>query len=77
MVSFSIYSSSVNDIIAMSSQSFYATNDSYYSNYYLKILEFLLGLSFSNVVYYSPFEVKVVATGYGLLNGIDISVDGK
>lgn len=67
----------VNDIIAMSSQSFYATNDSYYSNYYLKILEFLLGLSFSNVVYYSPFEVKVVATGYGLLNGIDISVDGK
>ncbi|XP_051872177.1 serum paraoxonase/arylesterase 2-like [Pristis pectinata] len=68
---------SVNDIIAVSSQSFYATNDHYYSSTYLRILEDCFGFQWGNVVYYSPTEVKQVATGYGFPNGIDISTDGK
>lgn len=67
----------VNDIIAVGSQSFYATNDHYYSNFYLRIFEFLFGYSWGSVVYYSPTEVKEVAKGLSFPNGLDISLDGK
>lgn len=36
-----------------------------------------LGLSWSNVVYYSPDKVQVLAEGFDFANGIGISPNGK
>lgn len=68
---------SVNDIVAMGPDSFYATNDHYFSDFILMFLEMFLGLTWSNVVYYSPKEVKEVAAGFYSANGINISPDKK
>ncbi|XP_078094034.1 serum paraoxonase/arylesterase 2-like isoform X2 [Mustelus asterias] len=68
---------SVNDIVALSPDSFYATNDHYFSHESLKILELVLGFSWCTVIYYSPSEVKEVATGFRIANGINISPDRK
>lgn len=68
----------MNDIVAVGVDSFYATNDHYYNHEILKAyLEPLLGLPRSNVVYYSPKEVKVVSEGYYMANGINISPDKR
>uniref|UniRef100_A0A8C3E542 Paraoxonase n=1 Tax=Corvus moneduloides TaxID=1196302 RepID=A0A8C3E542_CORMO len=68
---------SVNDIVAVGPDSFYATNDHYFSDFLLMFLEMFLGLTWSNVVYYSPKEVKEVASGFYSANGINISPDRK
>nr|XP_046255634.1 serum paraoxonase/arylesterase 2-like [Scatophagus argus] len=69
---------SVNDIVAVGIDSFYATNDHYFKNAFLKgFVEFLLGQPWCNVVYYSPEEVKVVSEGYYMANGINISPDKR
>ncbi|XP_008577498.1 PREDICTED: serum paraoxonase/arylesterase 2 isoform X1 [Galeopterus variegatus] len=68
---------SVNDIIAVGPAHFYATNDHYFSDPFLKYLETYLSLHWANVVYYSPNEVKVVAEGFDSANGINISPDKK
>ncbi|KAM6134495.1 serum paraoxonase/arylesterase 2 isoform 1-T3 [Pterocles gutturalis] len=68
---------SVNDIVAMGPDSFYATNDHYFSDFPLLFLEMFLGLTWTNVVYYSPKEVKEVAAGFYSANGINISPDRK
>lgn len=67
----------MNDIVAMGPDSFYATNDHYFSDFLLMFLEMFLGLTWSNVVYYSPKEVKEVASGFYSANGINISPDRK
>ncbi|KAH1176606.1 serum paraoxonase/arylesterase 2-like [Mauremys mutica] len=69
--------SSVNDIVALGPDHFYATNDHYFSDSILMFLELFLGLSWTNVVYYSPTEVKEVASGFYSANGINISPDKK
>ncbi|XP_053121028.1 serum paraoxonase/arylesterase 2-like isoform X2 [Hemicordylus capensis] len=68
---------SVNDIVALSPDSFYATNDHYFTELILMLLEMFLGLTWTNVVYYSPKEVKEVAKGFYSANGINMSPDGK
>lgn len=68
---------SVNDIVAVGVDSFYATNDGYFTNHILKILEPLLSLTWCDVVYYSPKEVKSVSGGYPSANGINISPDKR
>ncbi|XP_062363917.1 serum paraoxonase/arylesterase 2 isoform X1 [Cinclus cinclus] len=68
---------SVNDIVAVGPDSFYATNDHYFTDFLLMFLEMFLGLTWSNVVYYSPKEVKEVASGFYSANGINISPDRK
>nr|XP_040021238.1 serum paraoxonase/arylesterase 2-like [Gasterosteus aculeatus aculeatus] len=69
---------SVNDIVAVGLESFYATNDHYFNHEMLKVwVEFLLGQPWTNVVYYSPEEVKVVSEGYYFANGINISPNKK
>lgn len=68
---------SLNDIVAVGPEHFYATNDHYFVDPYLSYWELYLGLSWSYVVYYSPNEVKVVADGFDFANGINISPDGK
>ncbi|KAM4601061.1 serum paraoxonase/arylesterase 2-like [Polymixia lowei] len=68
---------SVNDIVAVGKESFYATNDRYFTHEYLRLVNFLLSQPWSNVVYYSPEEVKVVSEGYYFANGINISPDKR
>ncbi|KAF7484671.1 Hypothetical predicted protein [Marmota monax] len=68
---------SVNDIVAIGPRHFYATNDHYFSDPFLKYLETYVNLHWANVVYYSPNEVKVVADGFDSANGINISPDKK
>lgn len=69
---------SVNDIVAVGPDSFYATNDRYYPHEILKgFVEPLLAQPWTNVVYYSPEEVKVVSEGYYMANGINISPDKR
>ncbi|KAG8535599.1 hypothetical protein GDO81_028188, partial [Engystomops pustulosus] len=68
---------SVNDIVAVGPESFYATNDFYFSHLYLKYVELFLGTSWTGVVYYSPGDVRHVATGFYSANGINISKDKK
>ncbi|XP_029959663.1 serum paraoxonase/arylesterase 2-like [Salarias fasciatus] len=69
---------SVNDIVAVGVDSFYATNDHYFAQEFLKaMVEPLLCQPWSNVVYYSPNEVKVAADGFYCANGINLSPDKK
>ncbi|KAM9309619.1 serum paraoxonase/arylesterase 2-like [Pholidichthys leucotaenia] len=68
---------SVNDIVAVGVDSFYATNDFYFSHQTLHFVELLLAEPWSNVVYYSPKKVKVVSEGYYMANGINISPDKR
>ncbi|XP_012503195.1 PREDICTED: serum paraoxonase/arylesterase 1 isoform X2 [Propithecus coquereli] len=68
---------SVNDVVAVGPEHFYATNDHYFVHPYLRSWEFYLGLSWSYVVYYTPDEAGVVAEGFDFANGISISPDGK
>lgn len=70
-------SCSVNDIVAIGAETFYATNDHYFSNGILKTFQLLLFLPWCTVVYYSPEEVKVVAEGFYMANGINISPDKR
>ncbi|XP_004443917.1 PREDICTED: serum paraoxonase/arylesterase 1-like [Ceratotherium simum simum] len=67
----------MNDIVAVGPEHFYATNDHYFVDPYLKSWEVYLGLAWSYVVYYSPNDVQVVADGFDFANGINISPDGK
>ncbi|XP_073485681.1 serum paraoxonase/arylesterase 2-like [Aquarana catesbeiana] len=68
---------SVNEIVAVGPESFYATNDHYSHSTHMKFLEGFLGLKWTNVVYYSPGDVREVASGFYSANGIAISNDRK
>ncbi|XP_077158656.1 serum paraoxonase/arylesterase 2-like [Paroedura picta] len=68
---------SVNDIVALSPDSFYATNDHYFPEMPLMFLEMFLSLTWTNVIYYSPNEVREVASGFYSANGINSSPDGQ
>ncbi|XP_021510837.1 serum paraoxonase/lactonase 3 isoform X1 [Meriones unguiculatus] len=68
---------SVNDIVVLGPEQFYATRDHYFTNYFLVLLEMILDLHWSYVLFYSPREVKVVAPGFSSANGITISLDQK
>lgn len=69
--------SSVNDIVAVGVESFYATNDHYFTQHTLQQVEPLLGLAWCTVVFYSPQQVRVVSEGFSSANGINISPDKK
>lgn len=68
---------SVNDVLAVGTESFYATNHAAFPNQALQFLVFLLGLPWCDVVYYSPEEVRVAASGIMSGNGINISPDRR
>ncbi|CAN9514338.1 unnamed protein product [Ophioblennius macclurei] len=69
---------SVNDIVAVGVDRFYATNDHYFSQEFLRTyVEPFLARPWCDVVYYSPEEVKVVSEGYYMANGINVSPDGR
>ncbi|XP_063308510.1 serum paraoxonase/arylesterase 2-like [Pelobates fuscus] len=67
----------VNNIVALGPESFYATNDYYFSDFTVRHLELFFGLGWTNVVYYSPSEVRQVASGFYSANGIAMSTDKK
>ncbi|NP_001080649.1 serum paraoxonase/arylesterase 2 [Xenopus laevis] len=68
---------SANDIVAVGPESFYTTNDLYFTDFTMRQLEIFLGIAWSNVIYYSPTEVKQVSSGYYYANGIAMSTDNK
>lgn len=68
---------SVNDIVAVGPESFYATNDHYFINGIVKLLEPVLTLEWCDVIYYSPETVQSVAGGFSSANGINISPDKR
>ncbi|XP_028983843.1 serum paraoxonase/arylesterase 2-like isoform X2 [Betta splendens] len=68
---------SVNDIVAVGAQSFYATNDHSFPSEALHALGLLLGLAWCDVVFYSPEEVAVAASGFLSSNGINASPDKR
>lgn len=68
---------SVNDIVALGLETFYATNDHFFANPLLRQLGILLLQPWCTVIYYSPKEVKVVADIFYSANGINISPDNK
>ncbi|XP_034084131.1 LOW QUALITY PROTEIN: serum paraoxonase/arylesterase 2-like [Gymnodraco acuticeps] len=72
-----IVSFSVNDILAVGKESFYATNDHYFASDVLHFLTLILDYPMCEVVYYSPEEVRVAANGFLSANGINISPDKR
>ncbi|XP_034552792.1 serum paraoxonase/arylesterase 2-like isoform X2 [Notolabrus celidotus] len=68
---------SVNDIVAVGVESFYATNDHSFPNDVLHFLTIVLGFPWCDVVYYSPKEVRVAANSFMSANGINISPDKR
>ncbi|XP_037692645.1 serum paraoxonase/lactonase 3 isoform X1 [Choloepus didactylus] len=68
---------SVNDIVVLGPEQFYATRDRYFTTFFLLILEMILDLRWKYVLFYSPKEVKVVAKGFSSANGITVSLDKK
>ncbi|XP_037310733.1 serum paraoxonase/arylesterase 2-like isoform X1 [Pungitius pungitius] len=68
---------SVNDVVAVGVESFYATNYQAFSYDVLNTVTVLLGFSWCDVVYYSPSEVRVAADGIMSANGINISPDKR
>lgn len=67
----------MNDVLAVGVDSFYATNDHSFASDFLHIITVILGLPWCEVVYYSPTEVKVAATGIMAANGINMSPDKR
>ncbi|XP_010882907.1 serum paraoxonase/arylesterase 2-like [Esox lucius] len=68
---------SVNDIVAVGEESFYATNDHSYPSEVLHWLTVFLGLPWARVVYYSPEAVKEVGDGFMSANGVNMSPDKR
>ncbi|KAM6200983.1 serum paraoxonase/lactonase 3 [Rhynchocyon petersi] len=68
---------SVNDIVVLGPEMFYATRDHYFTNHFLSLLEMFLDLHWTYVLFYSPQEVKIVAPGFSSANGITISQDHR
>ncbi|XP_005550231.2 serum paraoxonase/lactonase 3 isoform X1 [Macaca fascicularis] len=68
---------SVNDIVVLGPEQFYATRDHYFTNPFLSLFEMILDLRWTYVLFYSPREVKVVAKGFCSANGIAVSADQK
>ena len=62
----------------MGPESFYVTNWVYFTNPLLSQLENLvLQLHWSNLVYYNNGEVKIVADGFMMANGVNMSPDNR
>ncbi|KAM9077556.1 LOW QUALITY PROTEIN: serum paraoxonase/arylesterase 1 [Megaptera novaeangliae] len=66
----------LNGIVGVGPEHFCAINDHCFVDPYLRSWELYLGPAWSFVVYYSPNEVRVVASGFDF-GGINISPDGK
>lgn len=68
---------SLNDVVAVGAESFYATNHRFFLNDALHMLTVILGLPLCDVVFYSPEDVRVATSGITASNGINISLDKR
>ncbi len=66
---------SPNNIVAMSADTFYVTNDVRFGR--LAVLEVYLNLPTGTVAYYDGNEAAIVAYGFVMANGINRSKNGK
>lgn len=72
----SIYS--VNDIVAVGPESFYYTNDRYYTHSKLgKRIEHYGDFAWSTIGFYDGKQDMIVKSGFKFANGINISPDGR
>jgi len=68
---------SPNDLVAVGPDRFYVSNDHRYDSDIMKVIEDILQLRRSNVVYYDGSRFTEVASGIGYANGLNVSADGK
>ncbi|MEX0643769.1 MAG: SMP-30/gluconolactonase/LRE family protein, partial [Parvularculaceae bacterium] len=68
---------SPNDVLAVGSRQFYATNDRGYDGGLLGLLEGYLALPFASAVYYDGAEGRIIKKGLVYANGINMSADGS
>ncbi|XP_070532152.1 serum paraoxonase/arylesterase 1-like [Ptychodera flava] len=71
------YIYSVNDIVAVGHNSFYYTNDKYFTSPAGKTIELFGLLTWGTVGFYDGTQDRLVAEGYGIPNGLNISPDGR
>ena len=62
---------SPNDIVLLDEETFYFTNDHIYKNGFMRFIEEILGLPFSNVIFYDGKKFKEAAKGISYANGIN------
>jgi len=67
---------SLNDVVAVGPDSFYATNDHASKNGLHQLVSNVLLLRNTNVVYHDGAAARVAADRFGLANGINASADG-
>ncbi|XP_072181032.1 serum paraoxonase/arylesterase 1-like [Diadema setosum] len=65
-----------NDLVLVGEDRFYVTNDGYFPKP-VDNLELILGLKVGSVAYYDAGEARIMKTGIGLANGINLSPDKK
>lgn len=58
-------------------ESFYVTNDLYFSNYILKQIEAYYPFKLGSIAFYNGEAAKIVADNMAFANGIDIDKTGK
>ncbi|XP_019633422.1 PREDICTED: serum paraoxonase/arylesterase 2-like [Branchiostoma belcheri] len=68
---------SVNDVVAMGTDAFFATNDHYCRAPWAKKLERFLGPAWSNVVYYNGSVASVAADGFSVANSVVTPPSGE
>ncbi|XP_070532141.1 serum paraoxonase/arylesterase 1-like [Ptychodera flava] len=70
---------SVNDLVAVGPETFYYTNDLYFTKPYpLAVkMEIYSGLSWGNIGYYSNGKDTIISSGHRFPNGINVSPNGK
>lgn len=68
---------SPNDLVAVGSEAFYATNDHGASTDSGKMIDDLLLWRNANIVYYDGKSMRVVGDRLSMANGINVSADGK
>jgi len=68
---------SPNDIVAVSENTFYLTNDHDEEMSSWRSKKDLLQIAMGNVCYYDGQRAKIVADGFLYANGINVSLDGK
>lgn len=67
----------LNDVVAVGSRQFYATNDQRYKSGIGSALEVFLGLPLGEVIYFDGKQARTVATGFAYANGVNTSLDGS
>ena len=66
----------LNDLVAVGTRQFYATNDQKYKDGIGGALEIFLGLPLGEVIYFDGEQTKTVASGFAFANGVNTSLDG-